>query len=64
MLGTNRDYKTMGRKVNLSLKYHAQRMEELVASGLDLAAASKKAFSEVRALGNKGLARLAKDGKL
>ena len=64
MLGNNRDYKTHGRHVSLSLKFHAKRTAELMATGLDKETASKQAFSETKALGNKGLVKLFRKGKL
>jgi hypothetical protein len=60
----NRDYKTHGRKVELCLRWHVQRSAELQAQGVEATAASKQAFEEVRALGNKGLLKLWKAGKL
>jgi hypothetical protein len=64
MLGTNRDYKTMGRKVDLALKYHVKRMAELEATGSAKEEASKQAFEEVKALGNKGLLKMWRKGEL
>ena len=63
-LGNNRDYKTMSRKVTLALKFHTKRTAELVATGLTNEEASRSAYDEVKALGNKGLAKLARKGEL
>jgi HPt (histidine-containing phosphotransfer) domain-containing protein len=56
-LGTNRDYKTMDRKVRNSLALHKQLMDKYITEGMTPEDASHKAFQEVRALGNKGVAK-------
>ncbi len=54
----------MGRKVDLALKYHVKRMAELEATGSAKEEASKQAFEEVKALGNKGLLKMWRKGEL
>ena len=56
-LGTNRDYKTMDRKVRNALAYHKQLMDKYIAEGMTPGDASHKAYEEVKALGNKGVAK-------
>ena len=49
-LGTNRDYKTRDRNAAQDLRWHANRMAELEASGLSHTEASRVAFDELRAI--------------
>lgn len=46
-LGTNRDYKTRGRRTRERLARHSERMSELVKQGLSREQASKQAFDEL-----------------
>jgi hypothetical protein len=46
-LGTNRDYKTTDRRARRNLEAHAARMKELIAQGMDSAAASRQALNDI-----------------
>jgi hypothetical protein len=51
MLGSkNRDYKTEARSIDCHMRWHTQRMNELVMSGMSKDDASRKAFNELMSM--------------